>query len=91
MAISISASGNTNLAASGPGSQASKEVTVSGLTTANEVIVTLSHTSEQTTQRNPAAQYTLQVVKESGSFTVYANQKQTPALYFDYVVLSGTA
>jgi len=91
MAISIMASGNTNLAASTPGTTASKAVTVSGMTTSNQVIVTLSHTASQTLERNPAAQYTLQVVKASGSFTVYANQKQTPALYFDYLVLTGTA
>lgn len=91
MAISILASGNTKLPSSGPGTAASKSVTVSGMDTGCEVLVTLSHTAAQTTQRNYAAQYVLQVKKASGSFTVYANQDQTPDLYFDYAVLTGTA
>lgn len=91
MAISISASGNTKMSSVGPGETASKSITVAGFTSASEVIVTPSHTASQTLQRNTAAQYTFQVVKGTGSFTVYANQKQTPDLYFDYAVFTGTA
>ena len=92
MAISIMASGNTSIPASAPGAIATKEVTVAGMTAAdNSVQVNFSHTADQTTQRNPAAQYTMEVVKGAGKFTVYMNQKQTPELYFDYMVLTGTA
>ncbi|MGD9581223.1 MAG: hypothetical protein AB7V50_07610 [Vampirovibrionia bacterium] len=91
MAISIMASGNTSIAASSPGTAATKEVTVSGMTSSNQVLVTLSHTATQTGQRNAFEQYTYDVTKGSGSFTVTMNQKQTPILYFDYAVLTGTA
>ena len=80
------------LAAGTPITKASKEVTVASLATTDRVVITPSSTAVQSGigQNSPIQQFTYQVVKESGKFTVYADQYQTPSTVFDYIVLTNS-
>lgn len=81
------AKGNVTVEASGAGVVASKEVTVSGMTSDDAVMLTISNTSIQNL-RNAVWLYGFQVVKDSGKFTIYANGPELPNdVKVDYIVV----
>ncbi len=80
--------GTATLPASLPAAYASLEVAFAGLVVATDVVLlTKVHTALQSKSDTLDNNFTVQVVKAAGKFTIYADRTETPSVKYDYIVV----
>ena len=81
-------SGQATCAAGTPGVAGYIDVALSSVGATDIIVITASHTSEQTMQEIKNENLTFQVIKTAGTgFQILCNQYQNPAIVFDYIVM----